>query len=335
MTSSKRALALLLSLSLFAPSLAFAQSAQDLETARELNREGKQLRADGKVVEALAKFRAAHDLGHTPVTGIELARTHAMLNQLVEAREVCLGIARMPVASDETERSAKAREEAAKLAEDLKPRIPSIRVHVSGVPQGKQATVHVDGELLPAAMIDEPYKVNPGKHEIAASVDGGAQVKASVDVREAESRDVPLEIPNVVVVPPPPPVSYVPPITTPRTPPTKDAPKPAPSSKLATVGFAIGGAGIVVGTLAGLTALSRKSTLDAGCKNKQCEPGYYDDLDAAQTWGTFSTIAFGVGAAGVAVGIYALIVDKNEKSEKKERVAPYVGAGTVGVHGAF
>src|SRR5258708_1177786 len=105
-------------------------SAQELETARTLYKEGKELRAKGDLPGALEKFQAAHALGNTPVTGIELARTYALVGQIVEARETCLYIARMPVAPDETEKSAEARADAAKLAEELRPRIPTLLVRV-------------------------------------------------------------------------------------------------------------------------------------------------------------------------------------------------------------
>src|SRR5262249_44422469 len=109
-------------------------TAADLETARALFREGQELRARGELSEANDKPRAAHAAGRTPITGLELARTHEMLGQLVEAREVALDVARIPVASDETERSAEARAQAAQLADALRPRIPDLTVRVTGAP---------------------------------------------------------------------------------------------------------------------------------------------------------------------------------------------------------
>ncbi len=86
-------------------------NAADLEAARTLYREGKALRAQGDLVGALSKLKAAHELGRTPITGLELARTYEMLHLLVEARATCLDVATIPVASDETERSVTARSE--------------------------------------------------------------------------------------------------------------------------------------------------------------------------------------------------------------------------------
>ena len=129
--SRRRAvLALALSLALTPASAALAQpqepGAPAMATARTLYKEGKELRDKGDLKGALQKFQAAHALGQTPVTGIELARTYAAVGRFVEAREVCLWIGRTPVAGDETSKSADARADAAKLAEDMKPRIGSL-----------------------------------------------------------------------------------------------------------------------------------------------------------------------------------------------------------------
>src|SRR5687767_13536494 len=117
MTSSKRILALCtILLSLFAAGPARAQrTAADLESARQLYNQGIGLRDAGDLRGALEKFRAAHALGNTPVTGIELCRTHAAMRQPVEAREICLGVARIPPTAQETQKSQDARSEAVRI----------------------------------------------------------------------------------------------------------------------------------------------------------------------------------------------------------------------------
>ena len=323
-----------------------AQSAGELETARALNKEGKELRAAGKLREALVKFKAAHDLGRTPVTGIELARTLVLLVQLVEAREVCLGIARVPVAADETERSVAARSEAEALAEELRPRIPSVLVRLAGVPLGKTPIVLIDRVVVHAAAAGEPQKVNPGRHEVAAKIGLGPEASVIVDVKEAETKEVELTLkPEPLATPPSGSSSGAPP------PPSDGdhAPVESKKNKLAVAGFTVAGAGLVLGSMTGLLAMSKKSNLDALCKGTQCPPEAYDDLEAAKTWGTFSTIAFGVGAVGAVLGIYALITQKSAAPEHGERPTStqgasrparptanvWIGPGSVGVHGSF
>jgi hypothetical protein len=180
-----------------------AQTAEDLETARALFRQGKELRAAGDLRGALAKLKAAHAVGRTPVTGVELARTHAMLGELVEAREVALDVARIRVEPDETERGTTARVEAAKLAQELRDLIPDVTVHVTGAPEGLVPEVVIDGRALPPDLVGEPFKVDPGDHVVAVIGRGGATSKVTVTVIERESRQVALAYPSAAPPPAP------------------------------------------------------------------------------------------------------------------------------------
>jgi hypothetical protein len=167
-----------------------------METARALFHEGKELRAHGDLRGALEKLRAAHAAGRTPITGLELARTHELLQELVEAREVALDVARIRVAPDETERSVEARAEAAMLAEDLRARIPDVTVHVTGVPAGVVADVTIDGRPVPPALVGEPFKVDPGTHGVAVLTKEGTSSQATVTLAERESKEVTIAYPS-------------------------------------------------------------------------------------------------------------------------------------------
>jgi hypothetical protein len=192
--SLRVALALLVAASAFAPD-AYAQTAADMETARALFHEGKELRAKGDLRGALEKLRAAHAAGRTPITGLELARTHELLRELVEAREVALDVARIRVAPDETERSTEARAEAATLAEELRARIPDVTVHVTGVPDGAVPDVTIDGRPMPPPLVGEPFKLDPGTHDVAVLTKDGASSQATVTVAERESKQVTIPYP--------------------------------------------------------------------------------------------------------------------------------------------
>src|SRR4051794_34127905 len=150
MTSSSRAQLLVVCTLLVATGPAYAQrSATDIESARQLYNQGIQLRDMGDLKGALEKLKAAHALGNTPITGVDLCKTHAVLNQPVEAREVCLGVARIPPLAGETAHSQDARNEAARVAEEQTPKIALVRLHITGVPQGREPTVLVDGATVP------------------------------------------------------------------------------------------------------------------------------------------------------------------------------------------
>jgi hypothetical protein len=327
MTSSERgvAVAAMLAALLFAaPARAQTRSAADIETARELYNSGRALKEQGDLAGALEKLRAAHALGRTPITGIELARTYAALGQPVEAREVCLGIARMPVAPEETSRSAEARAEAAKLAEEVKPKIATLRIRIDGVPAARKPTLVIDGVTVPSEALGQPRQANPGPHTIVARVEDGPESKTSVELKEGELRDVQLTV------------------TAPRLPakpPGEQPTQPAPTqerhmSPLVIPGFATAIAGIGVGTVTGIVALSTKSDLTSKCPDNHCGPADHDTLDRGLAMGTASTIGFIVGGVGALVGVWGLthpvLVTKTTAGAR-----PFVGAGTVGIHGTF
>ncbi len=339
MTSSNRralAFALVLTTASLSGASALAQShaptAQELETARTLYKEGKELRAQGNLRGALEKLQAAHALGNTPVTGIELARTYVLAGQIVEAREVCLYIARMPTASDETEKSVEARTEAAHLAEELRPRIPTLRVTIQGLPSGETAHLSIDGVSVPDAALAEPQKVDPGKHTVAIRVGEGAaarEARGEGVVTDGQAGEVTLVVPPApavvvpvvpVPVPPPPQVSGVGPV-------------------LVKVGFGTAIAGGVVTLVAGIVAIGKASQLPGECNGmtKNCDASHGGpDLAAANTAATVANVAFGVGAAGAFLGLIGLWRSRSTTATVAgASFSPWIGAGAAGLDGRF
>ena len=332
-----------------APSSA-TPSAADLETARELYKEGKDLRTRGDLPGALEKLRVAHELGRTPLTGIELARTHVMMGHLVEAREICLGIARIPLASDETERSAAARQEAAKMAEDLKPRIPSLEIALTGVPPGRAAVVMIDRVVVPNDTLREPRRVNPGKHEIVAKMPRGPETSAMVDVAEGQTRTITLAVPPEPPGLPPLPEGTV--VITPGPGQQQGQQQQGHGASrrehhgpnaLAIAGFVVGGAGVAVGAITGILAFSKASDLERECPDKHCPLDAQGDRQSAVAISTVSTVAFVIGGIGIGTAVIALATSGSGKSSSSEEarartrpgVEPWLAPTGAGVRGAF
>jgi hypothetical protein len=320
---------------LWSSQVAAQPSAADLETARALYKEGRTLREEGKMQEAREKLKAAHALGQTPITGLELARTHAALGEMVEAREVCLGIARIPVAPDETDRSVAARAEAAQLAETLKPRIPSLVIRVPAG-QGQPPTVVVDGQPIPVAALGQLRKVNPGRHDVVATFSDGGQSRVMVEVREGETAEVGVALP-----PPGAPALAVTPQPYAPQPPSAvaPAPEPAPGSRrlpgYAWAGFSIATAGFVVGSVSGLLAIAKSKDLETACPNHQCPAQSHADLDNGKNWGTVSNVAFGSAAIGLVLGIAGAIAGSGKPATTSASMNPWIGPSSVGLKGAF
>src|SRR4029077_4592678 len=129
-----------------------------------------------------------------------------------------------------------ARKDAAKLADELRPRIASLRVHVSTA----NAIVTIDGVQVPAVALGESRFVNPGHHVVTAHVEGGATVSGTSDVTEGQSGEVSLE-------PPPAPAVVVKPIETHVEPPPTQPEKRSGLGGLVIAGISITSAGLAIG----------------------------------------------------------------------------------------
>jgi len=360
-SNSFRFTALAVALAIAAPSLTVitrpavaAPSAADMETARQLFKEGKELREKGQLPAARDKLKAAHALGQTPVTGIELGKTHLLLNELIEAREAFLSVGRIPVASDETKKSADARIECDKLAAEIKPRIPTVKIKINNAPAGVPVKVTVDGDDIPPAALSHPRAVNPGHRVILAKVEGSPDAKAEIDIKEGETLDVALYIktPKKKVTPPPeeqprPPEEAPPPVVAkpPPPPPPEPAPPPPPPpapeqpkgplSPLVPIGFVVAGVGVIAGGITGALALKKADDVKAACPNAVCSQANKPALDETRTFATISTISFAVAGAGVVVGIIGLARGRAPAEPTGAFVRPTFGLGTLGLEGAF
>ncbi len=349
MTSSKvRLVSVAVACAVLASAPAWAQSpsgqptAQELETARTLYKEGKELRAVGDLNGALEKLRAAHALGNTPVTGIELARTYVMVGKLVEAREVALQVARLGVASDETVKSAEARVEAAKLAEELRPRIPTLSVRIQGMVPNEVPHLVVDGVAVPDAALGEPLAVDPGKHEVVLHVGEGAaarEAKAEAETVEGKPAEVTIQAPPGPQPPPPAPelerdLSY-------RTP------------ALAQAAFTVTVLGAVWSLIAGGVAGGFAAGLPGNCNlHHQCIQGSPGggQYQLAHQWATITDVSWAVTGLALAGGVADILVVQAQhraEREKENGTAPpqsaragvnvwaTLGLGSAGLHGEF
>lgn len=106
------------------------------------------------------------------------------------------------------------------------------------------------------------FSVPPGHHKITATADGYDPTSAEVDVAFAETKDVKMAL-TLTPPPPPPVVAPPPPVAAVEPPPQPVAPPPAPRSNVpAYVTLGLAGAGAIVGTIFGVSALSSKSAFN-------------------------------------------------------------------------
>ncbi len=316
--------------------LAYADAtAAERETARSLMAEGRSRREHDDLRGALESFRAADALMHVTTTGLEVARSQIALGQLVEARDTLRQVLRIPVRDAEPKPFADARLAAQSLDEELATRIPGIRIVLHGGGAGEAAAVTVDGVTVPVAARGAPFKVNPGRHVVAA-MNGASRAQQAIDVTERSTAPVTLELPSDASATVP---SDLPPS------PAEEAATPGraggPMRVVTIGGFGLGGVGIAVGAVTGVMSLSATSRAKGLCVDNRCPVAASDDLDSAHTLATVSTIAFATGAAGLVLGAIGLLVGDKPSSTGQSRVTrvmritPWVGPMSLGARGAF
>lgn len=332
-TSSRAPLAAALAIAIaLGSSTALAQapqpSAADLESARELYKDAKALRESGDLRGALQKFKQAHAYGQTPVTALELGRTHMQLGELVEAREVLLSIARMKVQPDETEKSAAARQEGADLAEEIRPKIPTLDIKVTGVPESAPVELVIDGASVPVVSLSAVRKTNPGTHAIVAR-SGSREAKSEVTVAAGETKAVTVALDGAGST-----------ATGTIAGPAK-AETPAGGRSISPVvwaGLGVGAAGLAVGGVTGILAMGKASKVDDACNGTVCPRSAEKDVSNGRTMATISTIGFAAGAAGLAaaaIGWFVLSPPKQATSSASVRVKPIASPWFTGLDGTF
>jgi hypothetical protein len=193
-------------------------------------------------------------------------------------------------------------------------------------------------------LIGAEFPTDPGTHQVTAMAEGYKPSSAMVTLADGGHQDITLLLEqdsNVVSALP----SAVQPqgasaivVASPELAPKKsDAP--------AYLAFSVGAAGLVVGSATGALAFAKASD----CPNKVCET--QSVLDSARSLATISTVSFGVGIAGVAVGTVLLLTGNHHETapaQAKARhdpdaahptarlsVRPWFALSSVGLVGSF
>jgi len=312
--------------------------AENIAAARALGIQGVQLADDGKCAEAIPPLERAEALYHAPSILGRLGECQVAVGQLVLGTENLNRTVReqLPPNAPQAFRDAQAR--AQKVLDAALPRIARLVIKISPEVPGVQVTI---GKVeVPTALLGAERPTDPGTHQITATAPGYLQAQSYVTLTEGGRQELTLSLvkdPNAVaapeVTPAPAPLAPSEPVSRPPAPPDS-----ASKSKTgAYVLLGVGAAGLAVGGVTGLMALSKKNDLD--CPDKECPPGpQQDNLDTAKSLALVSTIGFGVGLAGAVVGTILLVSGGKSESPQTARLPrtrPYLRGSTIGLEGSF
>lgn len=319
---------------LFAARPANAQSADwsqpnqaAMDHARDLMNTGDAHMASNDYPKALAAYSQADDIMRVPTTRLWVCKTLHALGRLIEAHERCASVSGLGAwLVPEPDVFVAARDEARALTQTLAGIIPSLRIHLTGATT--QVSVRIDGNAVSNAILERPEPVDPGEHVVEV-VEGSRRAAASVTLSEREARTLDVLLP---ASPTPLPIGPVPP--------TGGSPDSSKSSlsPLAWIGFGIGGAGLIVGVVAGGVAASQASDVSDRCPENACDAAdaaLHDDYDAAVSTAHVSTAGFVVAGVGVALGIIGLLLPNEEATMQTAHVEPWITPLGGGLRGRF
>ena len=285
-------------------------TATETAAARTLAVDGLKLAQAGKCDEAVPKLERAEKLHHSAIVLSRLGECEVSMGKLVEGTEMLRKVLREPLPANPTPALSKAYERAQTVLDAAKPKIAGLTVSVPSPPSDLRLTV--DGQVIANTLVDSELPADPGDHVVEASAPGFLKATAKVTLGSADKKTVSLKLdadPNAtapapvsanqdLTAAPAPPVASRPAVAAPSALPAE--PAPAPSHAAAYVSWGVGLVGVGVGTAFGVMTLKDKHNLQ--CDGNSCPASQRDAVNSAKRSGTISTIAFGVGGAGLVLG---------------------------------
>jgi hypothetical protein len=299
------------------------------ETAQKVYVEGVDHYKAGRLLEALAAFRASYDMVPSPNSHLMIARTLREHGELIAAYwefgKVVLEADAAAARDAKYEPASQAsRAERAKL----RARLTMLTIFVKSPPEDLRIVVGdkpIEKDnwgrpvpILPGALVAHATAAGRAEqHQELAAVPGGDLV-VTFDFTETSSpAPILARGPAEAVIDsgPFPPGNGVPDI--PRQP--SRPPPPARDHTWTYVSFAAGGAGLATFVVFGAINQSTFNSLHEQCPTGRCSPALSNDVDKGRREQTIANIGFGVALVGATVGSILLVTGASDA--KPEEVA--------------
>lgn len=278
-----------------------------IATARELAISGVKLAQDGQCAEALPKLERAEKLHHSQIVLTRLGDCYIKLGQLIAGIESLRAVLREPLTESASETLKQAYAEAGMLVEANKPKLAKLTIKVTGVESATEVDLAIDGKPMPSALLGAAHVSDPGEHNVSVSAPGYVAASRKVTLAPGAEESVTLALdpdPDaraelLRAQLPEEPGSALPSVALN----SQASQASAPNHWPAYLTWGASAVALGVGVGFGLAALDNRNTLDERCPNKLCPPEAQDLLNTSRTNATISTIAYGAGVAGLAVGV--------------------------------
>jgi hypothetical protein len=309
--------------------VARADGAHDAAMAEALFQDGRTLLSQGRTTEACNKFASSQHIDPQIGTMLFLATCHEEEGKTATAWAEFEGALGALQRAPDPRRESYAREHREALSTKLSRLVLTATSPASGL------EVKVDDQSFDAGGLGTPLPLDPGVHTVTAAAPLHKSWSRTLRIAEG-----PIDI--AVTIPPLETAALEPPRVD-----SSDSSGPAPAEALAPVeapsreggsgrtlayaAGAVGLAGLVVGSVAGIWALVDKTHADHGsCDGRFCTQHGLDLYSEATTAGWVSTGGFSVAAVGLGVGAGAWILSPPAKT-----AAPAVHAAGFSVSGAW
>jgi hypothetical protein len=323
------ALALLLSAS--APALAdgvlpAVATPIQREQAQSRFLRGKDLLGKKRYDEALAEFRASHEIVASPNTRLELARCLRTMGRTVAAyAELGRAMVEAKELVGQDNRYQRAYDAAAAERAEIEPQLGFVTMTIQNATDASK--VSVDGEELRRAAWGEPVPIAAGGTEIVVETPGRSPVRRTITLAAGQRSQVTIDAQPLEATAP---VAQTAPA---EAPPDHSSWAQSPRT-WAFVAGGVGAAGLVTFAVAGLMAQSTYNDLGGACQNGPCPASKADEISSGETQETVANVGLTIGIVGLAAGA-ALYVFGKPAEGSRASVALVGGPAWLGARGSW
>jgi hypothetical protein len=302
--------------------------------ARKLGTEGVEAFQAGQFALAHDKLDKAYTVLRVPSLGVWSARALVKQGKLIEAMDRYAEVTRLPLGSGDQSIQQQARIDAQAELEQTERITPSLSVRVAGV-DASAVTLRIDGAEVSTRLMGETIPVNPGQHRVEGTFQA-RRTSLVVTLRLSERKEIVIDFSQ-----PESPAGAEASSTGAANTTSEVARGPDVGSQpgnLRTAGWVAlvgGGAGLALGGVAGIMALSKRSSLDetpACADDHNCPRQFSSEVATLNTLRTLSTIGFIAGGVMGATGVTLLLTTKKRDSAE---TALWVSPRAVVLRGTF